>query len=153
MFEAGLLSSYTLVTSKPPNIGNIISMQINELTAVLNSIHKSTTKTYNVTNPNPVAQALQTKTGLDGIDISTLSATIVSKSGANANITLTATGYKDNQTTSNNTINKNFTSGQVVITPTATYNLTATATGTLGTYGVAVDGNTIQITTFRQINQ
>ena len=150
IFEAGLLSSYTIVTAQPPNVGSVIGMQVNELTAILNNIHKSTLKTYNVTNSEPVVSTLQNKTGLDGIDASTLSAADVSTHGANMNITLTATGYKDNQTTANTT-NTAFTSGQIVITPNATYNLTATATATLDTNGVNVDVNTIQITALRQI--
>lgn len=150
VFEAGLLGSYTIVTSQPPNVGNIISMQVNDLTAILNSIHKSTTKTYNVTNSESVTPILQNMTGLDGIDASTLSATVVSTSGANMNITLTATGYKDNQTTANAS-NSAFTSGQIVINPTATYNLTATATATQDTNGVDVNVNTIRITSIMQI--
>ena len=152
IFEAGLLSSYTLVTSQPPNVGKIMGMQINDLTAVLNSIHKSTLKTYNVTNSELVAQALQNKTGLDGIDTSTLVAAVAGKSDTNMNVTITATGYKDNQTTNNNTLNGNFTSGQIVIAPTATYNLTATATATLNTNGVELNVNTIQITDLKQIS-
>jgi hypothetical protein len=155
IFEAGLLSSYTIVTSQPPDVGKLVDMQVSKLTDIWNSIgigiHKSTTKTYNVTNPNPVAQALQSKTGLDGIDISTLSATIVNTNGGNMNVTLTATGYKDNQSASNNTINKNFTSGQVVITPTGTFTVTATATATTDSKGVKVDPNTIQITALKQV--
>jgi hypothetical protein len=150
IFEAGLLSSYTLVTSQPPNVGKIMGMQINDLTAVLNSIHKSTLKTYNVTNSELVAQALQNKTGLDGIDTSTLVAAVAGKSNTNINVTITATGYKDNQTTNNDTLNGNFTSGQIVIAPTATYNLTATATATLNTNGVELNVNTIQITDLKQ---
>ena len=150
IFEAGLLSSYTIVTAQPPNVGNVIGMQVDDLTAILNSIHKSTLKTYNVTNSESVVSTLQNKTGLDGIDASTLSAAAVSTHGANMNITLTATGYKDNQTTANTT-NTAFTSGQIVITPNATYNLTATATATLDTNVVNVDVKTIQITAQRQI--
>ena len=129
-----------------------MGMQINDLTAVLNSIHKSTLKTYNVTNSELVAQALQNKTGLDGIDTSTLVAAVAGKSDTNMNVTITATGYKDNQTTNNNTLNGNFTSGQIVIAPTATYNLTATATATLNTNGVELNVNTIQITDLKQIS-
>lgn len=149
IFEAGLLSSYTIVTSQPPNVGNIIGMQISDLTAILNNIHKSTLKTYNVTNSELVVSALQNKTGLDGIDASTLSAVAVSTSGGNASITLTATGYKDNQTTANTT-NTAFTSGQIVITPNASYNITATASATLDN-GVDVNINTIQITSINKI--
>ncbi len=154
IFEAGLLSSYTIVTSQPPDVGKVIDMQISKLTAIWNGIGIGSdvgkAKTYNVTNIDPVSQALKSKAGLDGINIDTVSAVIVSSSGDNLNITITATGYKENQT-SNAGKNKNFTSGQIVITPSATYNLTATAIAKLKTRGVQVDVNTIQITSLKQI--
>ncbi len=153
IFEAGLLSSYTIVTSQPPDIGKVIDMQVSKLTAIWNSIGISAggnAKTYNVTNVDAVSQALKGKTQLDGINIDTISAIIVSSSGDNLNVTITATGYKENQTAGTDT-NKNFSSGQIVITPSATYNLTATATGKLKTRGVEVDVNTIQITALKQI--
>ena len=151
IFEAGLLSSYTIVTAKPPNVGNIIGIEANDVTAIFDNIHKATLKTYNVTNSESVISVLQNKAGLDGIDGSTLSAAASVSTHTNIlNITLTATGYRDNQTTANTT-NSAFTSGQIVITPTATYNLTATATATLDTNGVNVDINTIKITALQQI--
>ena len=154
IFEAGLLSSYTIVTSQPPDIGKVIDMQVSKLTAIWNSIGIGSgvgnAKTYNVTNVDAVSQALKGKTQLDGINIDTISAIIVSSSGDNLNVTITATGYKENQTAGTDT-NKNFSSGQIVITPSATYNLTATATGKLKTRGVEVDVNTIQITALKQI--
>ena len=150
IFEAGLLSSYTIVTTQPPNVGNVIGMQVNDVTAILNSIHKSTLKTYNVTNSESVISVLQNKAGLNGIDGNSLSAAAVSTHSNTLNITLTATGYKDNQTTANSA-NSAFTSGQIVISPTAAYNLTATATATLDTNGVNVNINTIKITALQQI--
>lgn len=154
IFEAGLLSSYTIVTSQPPDIGKVIDMQVSKLTAIWNSIgigsSTGNVKAYNVTNVDPVSQALKSKAQLDGINIDTLSAIIVSSSGDNLNVTITATGYKENETSANNT-NKNFTSGQIVITPSATYNLTATATGKLKTKGIEINVNTIQITSLKQM--
>ena len=154
IFEAGLLSSYTIVTSQPPNIGNVIDMQVSKLTAIWDSIGIGSkvgiTKTYNVTNVDPVSSTLKSKAKLDGINIDTISAIIVSSSGSNVNVTITATGYKENQTTSNSS-NSAFTSGQIVINPSATYNLTATATAEQKTNGVQVDVNTIQITSLKQI--
>ena len=150
IFEAGLLSSYTIVTAKSPNIGNVIGMQVNDVTSILGNMHKSTLKTYNVTNTESVSSFLQNKTGLTGIDCNSLSAAAVSTHSNTLNVTLTATGYKDNQTTANTT-NSAFTSGQIVITPAATYNITATASATLDEYGVNVDINTIKITALQQI--
>ena len=154
IFEAGLLSSYTIVTSQPPDVGKVLDMQFSKLSAIWNSIgigsHVGSAKTYNVTNVDSVSDALKSKTKLDGINIDTIAATIVSSSGANLNVTITATGYKENQTTSNSS-NTAFTSGQIVISPTATYNLTATATADQKTSGVLVDVNTIRITSLKQI--
>ncbi|MEN6292261.1 MAG: hypothetical protein ABFD07_09665, partial [Methanobacterium sp.] len=85
IFEAGLLSSYTIVTSQPPDVGKVIDMQVSKLTAIWDSIgigsKVSITKTYNVTNVDGVSQALKSKTQLDGINIDTISAIIVSSSG------------------------------------------------------------------------
>ncbi|HEX3013219.1 MAG TPA: hypothetical protein VHO92_02955 [Methanobacterium sp.] len=154
IFEAGLLSSYTIVTSQPPDVGKVMDMQVSKLSAIWNSIgigsQISITKSYNVTNVDSVAPALKSKTKLDGINVDTIAATIASSSGANVNVTITATGYKENQTTGNSS-NTAFTSGQIVISPSATYNLTATAIGEQKTKGIEVDVNTIQITSIKQI--
>ena len=154
IFEAGLLSSYTIVTSQPPDVGKIIDMQVSKLTAIWDSIgigsKVSITKTYNVTNVDTVSQALKSKAQLDGINIDTISAIIVSSSGGKVNVTISATGYKENETTGNSS-NSAFVSGQIVISPSATYNLTATATGEQETKGISVDVNTIKITSLKQI--
>ena len=129
-------------------------MQVSKVTAIWDSIgigsKVSITKTYNVTNVDGVSQALKSKAQLDGINIDTISAIIVSSSGDSLNVTITATGYKENQTTGN-TSNTAFTSGQIVISPSATYNLTATATGEQETNGISVDVNTLKITSLKQI--
>ena len=154
IFEAGLLSSYTIVTSQPPDIGKVVDMQVSKLTAIWDSIgigsKVSITKTYNVTNVDGVSQALKSKAQLDGINIDTMYAVIVSSSGGKLNVTVSAAGYKENQTTGN-TSNSAFTSGQIVISPSATYNLTATATGEQETNGISVDVNTLKITSLKQI--
>ena len=154
IFEAGLLSSYTIVTSQPPDIGKVIDMQVSKVTAIWDSIgigsKVSITKTYNVTNVDGVSQALKSKAQLDGINIDTMYAVIASSSGGKLNVTVSAEGYKENQTTGN-TSNSAFTSGQIVISPSATYNLTATATGEQETNGISVDVNTLKITSLKQI--
>lgn len=152
IFEAGLLSSYTIVTSQPPNVGKVIDMQISKLTAIWDSIgigsQISNVKTYNVTNPDQVAQTLKSKTQLSGINIDTLSATISSTSGDTSNVTLTVTGYKENMTGGES---GNSTGGQIVITPTGTFSVTATADAKMKTKGVQVDVNTIHVTSIKQM--
>ena len=34
-FEAGLISSYTIVTSQPPDVGKLIGMQVDEITSFI----------------------------------------------------------------------------------------------------------------------
>ena len=86
-------------------------------------------------NPNDVASALQNKTGLNGINIQTLSAyTNDSTSNAQINVTLTMIGYK---TTACGT---NFTN-DIIISPNQTFNITATAKGQTGDGGFTIDVN------------
>jgi hypothetical protein len=73
-------------------------------------------------------------------------------SSVNDNITvdLTATGYKENQT--GGVTSKNGTSsGQIVITPSETYSLTAIAMGKKKSRGVEIDVNTIKVTSLKKI--
>lgn len=129
-------------------------MQVSKLSAIWNSIgigsSSGSVKTYNVTNLDPVAQALKSKTQLNGINVDTIAAVIVSSSGNDLNVTITATGYKENQT-GGTSKSGNSTGGQIVITQSATYNLTATANAKLKTKGVEVDVNTIKITSLKQM--
>lgn len=156
VFELGLLSSYTIVTSQPPDIGKLMDMQISKLTAIWDSIttgsDKNTTKGYNVTNPNDVANALIQRTGLNGINVDTLSATTEGSSSDTLAVTLQATGYKENQTGGTTpTTKSNFTSGQIVIKQSEIYSITATATGKKKSKGIEVDPNTIQVTALKKL--
>ena len=157
VFELGLLSSYTIVTSQPPDVGKLIDMQVSKLTAIWDSVttgsDKNTTKGYNVTNPNDVANALIQKTGLNGINIDTLSATTEGSSSDNLSVTLQVTGYKENQTgtVTGTTKSSNFTSGQIVIKQSEIYSITATATGKKKSKGIEVDPNTIQVTALKKL--
>jgi hypothetical protein len=155
VFEAGLLSSYTIVTSQPPDIGKLIDMQISKLTDIWDVItlktENMTVKTYNVTNPDVVAPVLISKTGLSGINVDTLSAVIINSVGTDTvNITLSATGYKENQTGG---VKSNGTSstGQIVIRQSEIYSITAVAIGKKKSRGIEVDVNTIQITSVKRL--
>ena len=98
-------------------------------------------------NPDDVISALQNKTGLNGINIQTLSAyTNDSTSNAQINVTLTVLGY--NTTTSGT----NVTNGSIIISPNQTYNITATATGLTGDGGYMIDVNSIMITNLIELN-
>ena len=149
-FEAGLISSYTIVTSQPPDVGKLIGMQVDEITSLLsfgsgsNILNSQSNKKIN--NPDEVADALKTKAGLDGINLQTLSAQISSNSKEDIiPVNITLMGYKDTISGGNSS------GGQIVISANETYSVTATAMGTLKSGGITIDVNTIQITSSRKL--
>ena len=148
-FEAGLISSYTLVTSKPPDIEKLIEMQIDTVSSLLDS-GKNLTSTITggpeevkIINNADVADALKAKTKLDGINIRSLNATTTHDTGLeNIEINITATGYRENQTGG---------TGQIVIRATEQFTVTAAARAETRSSGVWVDVNTIRILSVTRI--
>jgi len=147
-FEAGLISSYTIVTSQPPDVANLLGMQVNELSSLLNfgssSGIISNPTTVTIDNAADVANALQTSSGLDGINLQSVSAQV---SGSTKStiipVNLTAIGYKYTISGSN--------SSSITITPSETYSLTATATATKQDGKYVIDVTSIQITSSRKL--
>jgi hypothetical protein len=149
LFEAGVVLSDVIVTGQPPHINKLLTSQLNAISSLISSIHHGSNKQKTVTllNPDDVISALQNKTGLNGINIQTLSAyTNDSTSNAQINVTLTVLGY--NTTTSGT----NVTNGSIIISPNQTYNITATATGQTGDGGYMIDVNSIMITNLIELN-
>lgn len=156
VFELGLLSSYTIVTAQPPDVGKLIDMQITKLTAIWDSITGANkapmVKTVNVTNVDVVAESLKGLTGLNGINVDTLGAILPGGSTSDTiTVTLTAQGYKENQTGGVKSNGSGASSGQIVIKNTEIYSITATATAKRKSKGVEVDPNTIQITALKKL--
>jgi len=147
-FEAGLISSYTIITAQPPDVGKLVGMQIDELTSLLSFGSSSpflTPSTIKVNNPDDIAAVLKAKAALDGINIDTLLASIIGNSkDKEVPVNITVMGYKD-------AISGNSSGGQIVITPNETYSLTASAKGTLKNGGITIDVTTIQITSTRKL--
>jgi hypothetical protein len=149
-FEAGLISSYTIVTSQPPDVGKLIGMQVDEITSLLsfgsgsNILNSQSNKKIN--NVDEVAEALKAKAGLDGINLQTLSAQISGNSKEDIiPVNITLMGYKDTISGGNSS------GGQIVISANETYSVTATAMGRLKSGGITIDVNTIQITSSRKL--
>lgn len=147
-FEAGLISSYTIVTSQAPDVGKLIGMQIEEITSLISfgsgSNILNTQKTKVISNPDEVAAALQNKTGLSGINVQSLTAqTIVSSKQTIIPVNITVMGYQDSISGGNST--------QIIISANQTYSITATANGTLSNGKIDIDVNTIQITSSRKL--
>lgn len=148
-FEAGLISSYTIVTSQPPDVGKLIGMQIDELTSLLSfggSNILNTPQSKKINNQDDVAAALQSKAGLDGINLQTLNAQISGNSkDTNIPVNITVMGYKDVVSGGNKT------GGKIVISANETYSITASATAIQKNGGLTIDVNTIQITSSRKL--
>ncbi len=147
-FEAGLFASYTIVTQQPPNPADLIEMQINGVSSLLNLGPKiATQKNLNILNENEVVDAMKAKTGIDGINLNSLSAqTYQNTDEKTINVNITAMGYKDSQTGGTT---GNASSGPIVIKSNETYSITATAVATPKTGGVQIDVNSIVITSTR----
>ena len=146
-FEAGLVSSYTIVTSQPPDIEKLFDFQINAITSLLdfkglNSTFTPTPDSFNTTNPTDVAEALKSKGSIDGINLDTLSITTFADTDEeNFQVNITVTGYKESISGSGS----NKTGGTIVIAPNETYSIRATAVGTMKSKGVEINVNTIKI--------
>ncbi len=147
-FEAGLFASYTIVTQQPPNPADLIEMQINGISSLLNLGPKIATQTnLDILNEDEVAEALKAKTGVDGINLQSLTVqTYQSTSDKSIDVNITAVGYKDSQ--SGGTVG-NSSGGAIVIQSNQTYSITATAVATSGTDGYQIDTNSIVITSTR----
>lgn len=155
-FEAGLFSSYTIVTSQPPDVGSLITMQTSKLSAIWESISfgsgdGNSTNTLKILNGDPVVQSLKNKTGLNGVNLETMFATSDDdQSKKEILVNINAIGYKD--TVSGGGAG-NKSSGQIVITASEKYSLTATAMAKKKTKGVEIDVNTIKITSLKKVYQ
>jgi hypothetical protein len=122
-------------------------MQIDRLSALfnigenVNSALAAKPKTLNITNPSEVAETLQNKSKLDGINLQTLNATTYQDTDADVIlVNITATGYKENQAGGGNS-----SGGQIVITPSATFSIIATASGKKKSSGIEIDMTSIRI--------
>jgi hypothetical protein len=148
-FEAGLVSSYTIVTGQPPDVTKLINGQIDEITSFIKLLQgsgNSTQKTIEINNKDPVVKTIQNKTNMDGVNLQTLAAhTNESTSKDQINITITVMAYKTTTTSGNGT------NGSIVIKPNETYSITATAIGKTENGGITVDINSIIITTIRKL--
>jgi len=139
-FEAGVISSYTLVTSQPPDVEKLIDIQMDILSSYLQigkNVIAPKPENVKITNKMDVAQALQEKAQVDGVDLETLNATTFEDlENERVNVNITAIAYRENMTES---------TGQIVIRPVARFSITATAMATVEDNGIRVDVKTIKI--------
>ncbi|HEX7468735.1 MAG TPA: hypothetical protein VF324_09160 [Methanobacterium sp.] len=141
-FEAGLISSYTIVTSQSPDVGKLIGMQIEEITSFLSfgsgSKILNPQTNLNITNYQDVASKLNNKTGLD-INVQTLATqTTASTKQTVFPVNITAMGYQNLISGGNSSV--------IVITANQTYSITASANASLSNGEVIIDIDSIKIT-------
>jgi len=140
-FEAGLLSSYTIVTSEPPDVKGLIDLQINTIAELfssenINSIIIKDPQDINVTNKVDVSEKLTSLAKVDGVDLDSINFTTYSGSNeGKISVNITALGYSS----------PNTTSGEIVLSGTPDYVIKATAEATSTESGIMVDLNTIRI--------
>lgn len=140
-FEAGLLSSYTIITSEPPDVKGLIDLQINTIAELfssenINSIVIKDPEKINVTNKVDVSENLTSLAKVDGIDLESLNFTTYSKSSeGQISVNITALAYSSPNTTSE----------QIVLSGTPDYIIKATAKANSTDSGIVVDLSTLKI--------
>ena len=122
-FEIGLFASYSLISSNPVNPLELLSVQVNGGSDIVDSItgekKLNDQDTLNITNDESVALALDNMTNLS-VNLNSVSAKVSNDDTGNQTITITALATKDTQFTSG---------GYIQIVPEQTYSITSTAVG------------------------
>lgn len=122
-FEIGLFASYSLISSKPINPLELISVQVDEgsdlVTSLTGEKNLNDQDTLNITNNEEVALVLDNITNLS-VNLNSVSAKISNDNTGNQSITITALATKDTQIAAG---------GFIQIVPEQTYSITATALG------------------------
>lgn len=140
-FEVGLFSSYTIVTSEPPDIQGLIDMQVQEVISVINpnTVNEVLIKDptdLNISNKQSVATALENLSKVDGVNLDNLNATTYDDTdNDNLNVTIEALGYAS----------PNSTSTQIVISQEPSYKIVATGFGNMSSGKVVIDTDSIKI--------
>lgn len=140
-FEAGLLSSYTIVTSEPPDVKGLIDLQINTIAELfssenINSVLIKDPQKVNVTNKVDVSENLTSLAKVDGVDLDSMNFTTYSgSSDGKILVNITALAYSS----------PNTTSGRIVLSGTPDYIIKATAEANSSDSGITVDLSTLKI--------
>ncbi len=141
-FEVGLISSYTIVTSEPPNISGLIDMQASKVTGIfssdnVNNVLIKDPTPLNITNKKDVALHMQSISNVDGISYDSMNVTTFEDTDKkNFTVNIEALGYDSPSSTS----------GQIVISQKPNYKIIATGTASYrGDTGLKVDENSMTI--------
>lgn len=125
-FEAGLLSSYTIVTSEAPDIRGLIDMQVEKITSIIspnkvNDVLIKDPTPINITNKQDVALAIQNLSKVDGVNIDSINMTTYDdKDNEYLNVTIEALGYASPNSTSSRIVISQEPSYKIIVTANAT---------------------------------
>lgn len=146
-FEVGLFSSYTIVTSEPPNIQGLIDMQIDKVTSffspekVNEALIKDPTP-VTVSNEKDVGLKMEELSKVDGVNVESMNITTYDDiDNKNITVSIEALGYAS----------PNSTSGQIIISQDPSYKVIATADASYKEAGLMVDPNSMVITSVLQL--
>lgn len=142
-FEIGLFSSYTIVTSEVPDIGELITMQTDVIASIINPEKVGTLlikdpTSINISNSIEVSESLSSKADIDGVDVDSMNITTNDDVGKGDNITvnITALGFSAPSSTS----------GQIIISSDPDYKVSATAKAVYTDSGYKVVIKTLKVT-------
>jgi hypothetical protein len=139
-FEAGLLSSYTIITSEPPDVKGLINLQISTMSEFfssenINSFILKDPEKINITNKRDIARNLSALAKVDGVDVDNFNVTTYNSGTSEISVNITTLGYSS----------PNTRSGQIVLSGTPDYIITAIATANNTNSGIKVNPDTIKI--------
>lgn len=125
-FEAGLLSSYTIVTSEAPDVQGLMNMQVEKITSLINpdKVNEVLIKdptSINITNKQDVALAIENLSKVDGVNIDSLNmSTYDDTDNKYLNVTIEALGYASPNSTSSRIVISQEPSYKIIVTANAT---------------------------------
>ncbi|RBQ22827.1 hypothetical protein ALNOE001_15260 [Candidatus Methanobinarius endosymbioticus] len=140
-FEAGLLSSYTIITSEAPDVKGLIDLQINTIAELfssenINSVIIKDPEKVNITNKRDVSEELTKLAKVDGVDFDNFNVTTYSgSSGDTISVNITALAYSS----------PNTQKGQIVLSGTPDYIIKASASANSTNSRISVYLSTIKI--------
>lgn len=140
-FEAGLFSSYTIITSGASDVKELIDLQINTITELfssenINSIIIKDPEKINMTNKRDVSEKIVSLAKVDGVDLDSFNVTTYSdSSGDRISVNITALAYSSPNTGKE----------EIILSGTLDYIIKASATANNTGNGIVINLNTIKI--------
>lgn len=140
-FEAGLFSSYTIITSEAPDVKGLIDLQINTIAELfssenINSVIIKDPEKINITNKMDVSEKIASLAKVDGVDLDSFNVTTYSGSnGDKLSVNITVLAYSS----------PNTGRGEIILSGTPDYIIKASAIANNTGSGIIIDLSTIKI--------